>query len=43
MEVLIVYYSTYGNTYKMAFEIAKGVSRVEGAVPVIRIVSELIP
>jgi len=43
MEVLIVYYSTYGNTYKMALEVAKGVSEVEGAVPVIRTVPELIP
>jgi len=43
MEVLIVYYSTYGNTYKMALEVAKGVSEVEGAEPIIRTVPELIP
>ncbi len=43
MKVLIVYYSTYGNTYKMALEVAKGVEEVEGAEPVIRTVPELIP
>ncbi len=43
MKVLIVYYSTYGNTYKMALEIAEGVKLVAGAEPVIRTVPELIP
>lgn len=43
MKVLIVYYSTYGNTYKMALEVAKGVKEVPGAEPVIRTVPELIP
>lgn len=43
MKVLIVYYSTYGNTYKMALEVAKGVEEVPGAEPVIRTVPELIP
>jgi NAD(P)H dehydrogenase (quinone) len=43
MKVLIVYYSTYGNTYKMALEVAKGVEEVSGAEPVIRTVPELIP
>ncbi|MGC9141055.1 MAG: NAD(P)H:quinone oxidoreductase [Caldimicrobium sp.] len=43
MKVLIVYYSTYGNTYKMALEIAEGVKEVDGAEPVIRTVPELIP
>lgn len=43
MKVLIVYYSTFGNTYKMALEIAEGVLQVPGAEPVIRTVPELIP
>lgn len=43
MKVLIVYYSTYGNTYKMALEVARGVEEVPGAEPVIRTVPELIP
>lgn len=43
MKVLIVYYSTFGNTYKMALEVAKGVEEVSGAEPVIRTVPELIP
>lgn len=43
MKVLIVYYSTYGNTYKMALEIAEGVKAVSGVEPVIRTVPELIP
>ena len=43
MRVLIVYYSTYGNVYKMAQLVAEGVKQVEGAEPVIRTVPELIP
>lgn len=43
MNVLICYYSTYGNVYKMAQLVAEGVSQVPGAVPVIRTVPELIP
>ncbi len=43
LKVLIVYYSTFGNTYKMALEVAKGVEEVPGAEPVIRTVPELIP
>ncbi len=43
MKVLIVYYSTYGNVYKMARLVAEGVSSVAGAEPVIRTVPELIP
>lgn len=43
MKVLIVYYSTFGNTYKMALEVAEGVKEVSGATPVIRTVPELIP
>ena len=43
MNVLIVYYSTYGNVYKMAQLVAEGVRQVPGAEPVIRTVPELIP
>ena len=43
MKVLIVYYSTYGNVYKMAKLVAEGVSEVKGAEAVIRRVPELIP
>jgi NAD(P)H dehydrogenase (quinone) len=43
MNVLIVYYSMYGNCYKMSKFVAEGVSQVPGAVPVVRTVKELIP
>jgi NAD(P)H dehydrogenase (quinone) len=43
MKVLILYYSTYGNVYKMAQLVAEGVEEVPGAEPVIRTVHELIP
>ena len=43
MKVLICYYSTYGNVYKMANLVAEGVGQVAGAEPVIRTVPELIP
>ena len=43
MNVLIVYYSTYGNVYKMAKLVAEGVQQVPTAEPVIRTVTELIP
>ncbi len=43
MKVLIVYYSTYGNVYKMAQFVAEGVRQVPEAEPVIRTVPELIP
>ena len=43
MKVLIVYYSTYGNVFKMAQLVAEGVREIEGAEPVIRNVPELIP
>ena len=43
MNVLIVYYSTYGNVYKMANLVAEGVKELPGAEPVIRKVPELIP
>jgi NAD(P)H dehydrogenase (quinone) len=43
MKVLIVYYSTYGNTCKMARLVAEGVAQVPGAEAVIRTVPELIP
>lgn len=43
MNVLIVYYSTYGNVYKMARFVAEGVGQVPGAVPAVRRVAELVP
>jgi NAD(P)H dehydrogenase (quinone) len=43
MKVLIVYYSTLGNVFKMANLVAEGVSEVPGAEPVGRTVPELIP
>lgn len=43
MKVLIVYYSTFGNVFKMAKLIAEGVKQVAGAEPVIRRVAELMP
>src|SRR5919106_7474 len=43
MKVLIVYYSTYGNVYRMASLVAEGVREIAGAEPVIRTVPELIP
>jgi NAD(P)H dehydrogenase (quinone) len=43
MKVLIVYYSTYGNTCKMARLVAEGVAQVPGAEAVVRTVPELIP
>ena len=43
MKVLIVYYSMYGNVYKMAQLVAEGVKAVPGTEPVVRKVPELIP
>ncbi len=43
MKVLIVYYSTYGNVYKMARLVAEGVQEVPGTEAVVRTVPELIP
>lgn len=42
MKILIVYYSTFGNTYKMAQLIADGVKEAGGQ-PIIRRCPELIP
>ena len=42
MNVLIVYYSTYGNVYRMATLVAE-VQEIPGAQPVVRTVPELIP
>lgn len=42
MKILIVYYSTFGNTYKMAKYVAEGVKEAGGE-PVIRKCPELIP
>ena len=43
MNVLIVYYSAYGNVFRMANRVAEGVRQVKGAEPVIRRVPELVP
>lgn len=43
MKALIVYYSTYGNVYRMAQLVAEGAREVEGVEPVLRTVPELIP
>lgn len=43
MKILIVYYSTFGNVFQMAQQVAEGVKDVPGAEPVIRTVPELIP
>jgi NAD(P)H dehydrogenase (quinone) len=43
MKLLIVYYSTYGNVFRMAQLVAEGAQEVAGVEPVIRTVPELIP
>ncbi|MFN3396041.1 MAG: NAD(P)H:quinone oxidoreductase [Thermodesulfovibrionales bacterium] len=43
MKLLIVYYSTFGNVYKMARLVEEGVRQVEGIEPVFRRAPELIP
>jgi NAD(P)H dehydrogenase (quinone) len=43
MKLLILYYSTYGNVYRMAQLVAEGAKKVAGVEPVIRTVAELIP
>lgn len=43
MKVLIVYYSAFGNVYKMAKLVAEGVNKVNEADAVIRRVPELMP
>ncbi|MBF0559673.1 MAG: NAD(P)H:quinone oxidoreductase, partial [Nitrospirae bacterium] len=43
MKVLIVYYSTFGNVYKMAKLVAEGVNQVQGVEAVVRRVPELMP
>src|SRR5215813_2591248 len=43
MKVLIVYYSAYGNVYRMANLVAEGVKEIPGVQPVVRTVHELIP
>ena len=43
MKVLIVYYSTFGNIYKMAKLVAEGVNQMSGAEAVVKRVPELVP
>jgi NAD(P)H dehydrogenase (quinone) len=43
MKILVMYYSTFGNVFQMAQQVAEGVKEVPGAEPVIRTVPELMP
>ena len=43
MNVLIVYYSTFGNCFKMAQRVAEGARQAPGAEPLIRRAAELMP
>jgi NAD(P)H dehydrogenase (quinone) len=43
MKVLIVYYSAYGNVYRMANLVAEWVKEIPGVRPVVRTVHELVP
>jgi NAD(P)H dehydrogenase (quinone) len=43
MKILIVYYSMYGNCFRMAQAVAEGVRQVPGAEPILRKTRELIP
>jgi NAD(P)H dehydrogenase (quinone) len=43
MKVLIVYYSTFGNVFRMAQLVAEGVSQVAGAEAIVRRAPELMP
>jgi NAD(P)H dehydrogenase (quinone) len=43
MKVLIVYYSAYGNVYRMANLVAEGVKEIPGVQLVVRTMPELIP
>jgi len=41
-KIMVLYYSMYGNTYKMAQAVCKGIKK-GGGVPVLRTVPELVP
>ena len=43
MEVLVVYYSMYGNTFRLAKAVAEGAKEVEGAEVSLKTVQELVP
>lgn len=43
LNILIVFYSMYGNTARLARAVAEGVGEIEGVKPVLRQVPELIP
>jgi NAD(P)H dehydrogenase (quinone) len=43
MKILIVFYSFYGHTYKMANAVAEGAAEVEGAEVIMRRVPEILP
>ena len=42
-KILILYYSMYGNTFRMAEEVSQGVKEVKGVISEIKKVPELIP
>ncbi|MCX7705947.1 MAG: NAD(P)H:quinone oxidoreductase [bacterium] len=43
VRILVLYYSMYGNVFKMAQEVCNGVSEVENAQPILRKVPDLLP
>ncbi len=43
MKILVVYYSMYGNTFKLAQAVADGARSVEGAQVILKQVQELVP
>lgn len=43
VKILVVYYSTYGNTYRMAQAVAEGSREVEGTEVDVKTVPELVP
>lgn len=43
MKILVLFYSTYGHTYRMAKAVAEGVREIDGAVAEIKRVPETIP
>ncbi len=43
VKILILYYSMYGNVYRMAEEVVTGIKEVNGAQPLLRKVPELLP
>ncbi|MCM8758345.1 MAG: NAD(P)H:quinone oxidoreductase [Candidatus Omnitrophica bacterium] len=42
-KILVLYYSMYGNVFKMALEVCNGISQVENAQAILRKVPDLLP